>query len=135
MPPTIQTDRKLSRFILHLVIFTALLGIVGYVIYRFIPPYFKTPALPFIYLFFFIVSLLIYTILRKSATLPTRKFINYFLLLTMGKLIFFLSVMLVYSLINRADAIPFILAFSALYLFFTTFEVITGLRIEKENEK
>jgi hypothetical protein len=53
------------------------------------------------------------------------------MLVTFGKLIFFLTIILVYFLLNREDVLPFAIAFFILYILFTIFEVVQSLALAK----
>ena len=53
---------------------------------------------------------------------------NTYLLTIILKLFIYAGVMIAYVLINRSDAIPFMLGFFILYLFFTIFEAISIIR-------
>jgi hypothetical protein len=114
-------------FLKKLLIFTVILALAGYFITFLLPENYITPTLPYLYVFFFAITLVVHYILLKVAAKKTPGFINFFMLVTFGKLIFFLTIMLVYALLNRTDAIPFIIAFFILYVCFTVFEVILSL--------
>ena len=114
-------------FLKKLLIFTIILALAGYFITFLLPDNYVTPTLPYLYVFFFAITLVVHYILLKLAEKKTPAFINFFMLVTFGKLIFFLTIILVYALLNRTDAIPFIIAFFILYVCFTVFEVILSL--------
>ncbi len=120
-------------FLRRLFFFTLLLAALGFAISLFLPDAYRTPALPYLYVFFFSVTLLVHYILLKVSLKKANSFINIFMLLTFGKLIFFLSVILVYALLNRDDAPRFIISFFILYLFFTVFEVLQSLKHASQN--
>jgi hypothetical protein len=128
---------KLFGFLRKLLIFTLVLAIIGYFVTRFLPENYITPTLPYLYLFFFAITLVVHYILLKISLKKNTRFINYFMLLTFGKLIFFLSMIIVYALIYRDDALPFVISFFILYLFYTVFEVTLSLshtQPDKSNE-
>lgn len=118
-------------FIKSLFLYTLILAAIGYGIVYLLPDEYVTPTLPFLYLFFFSATLLVHYVLLKVAQKRTANFINYFMLLTFGKLIFFLSIVLLYALLRREDAAQFIITFFVLYVFFTIFEVAQSLSITK----
>ncbi len=109
-------------FLKKLLIFTIILALIGYIISMFLPAKYITPTLPFIYVFFFAATLIVHYILLKVSEKKTPGFINLFMLVTFGKLIFFLTIILVYAFIYRNDAVQFIVAFFVLYVCFTIFE-------------
>jgi len=91
-------------------------------------------AWPFIILFFLSVSLLVYRFLIKNSKGNHGKFINAFLLTTTVKLLLYLAIILVYSLLNRGDAIGFIITFFIYYLIFTVFEIFSIIKFLQKTE-
>lgn len=122
-------------FLKKLLIFTIFLALVGYIITLYLPANYVTPTWPYIYVFFFAATLIVHYILLRVSQKKTAGFINFFMLVTFGKLIFFLSIILAYALLNRADAIPFIITFFILYVCFTAFEVVLSLSQTKTKNK
>jgi len=100
-----------------------------------LPDDYVSPTIPFLYVFFFSVTVLIHYILLKVASKRAANFINYFMLLTFGKLIFFLSIILVYGFFRREDLVQFVVAFFILYLFYTVFEVVQSLSLTRDLRK
>ena len=115
------------KFLKKLLVFTIIVALVGFIFTMLLPANYITPTLPFLYVFFFAATLVVHYILLKVSEKRTPGFINMFMLVTFGKLIFFLTIILVYALLNRDDAVPFIVAFFILYVFFTVFEVTLSL--------
>lgn len=116
-----------TGFLKQLLIFTAIIGVCSTLAIFFLPSDFITPTLPYLIFFFFSVTLIVHLILIRVSEKRTPAFINYFMLLTFGKLIFFLTIILIYALLNRKDAVSFILTFFILYVFYTTFEVVLSM--------
>lgn len=124
-----------TKFLKKLILFTIAVAVMGTVITYFLPIGFVSPTLPFLYVFFFSVTMLVHYILLKVSLKRPASFINLFMLLTFGKLIFFLSIIIIYSFSFRDDAVPFIIAFFILYLFFTVFEVVQSLAHARERRE
>lgn len=123
-------------FIKRLFVFTIILAIIGTGIAYLLPDKYVSPTLPFLFLFFFSATMVVHYVLLQVSLKKASSFINYFMLLTFGKLIFFLSIVMLYALLRREDATQFILAFFALYFFFTIFEVLQSLSLTKSiNER
>jgi len=120
---------KYFDFLKKLLIFTFILAAVGFTVAYFLPENFVTPALPFLYAFFLSVTIIVHYILLRVSEKKTSAFINYFMILTFGKLIFYLTIIIIYALSNREDVVPFIISFFILYVFYTTFEVVLSLRL------
>ena len=118
-------------FIKKLFLYTVFIAVIGAAAAYLLPANYITPTLPFLYVFFFAATLLVHYVLLQVSLKKASSFINYFMLLTFGKLIFFLSIVLAYALLRREDAAQFIIAFFALYIFFTVFEVVQSLSLTK----
>lgn len=118
---------KYVDFLKKLLIYTIVLAAAGFLIVYFLPEQFISPALPYLFLFFFSVTLIVHLILLKVSQKKTGGFINFFMLLTFGKLLFFLTIIILYALFNRSDAVRFIISFFILYVFYTAFEVVLSL--------
>lgn len=128
-------------FLKKLIVFTIICAFIIYSIVYFLPDKYITPTLPFLIIFFFSVTLLIHFILVKVSLKKATNFINVFMLLTLGKLMLFLSIIMIYIFLFREDAVRFVMTFFVLYVFFTIFEVVQSLGHnqsqlrEKDNEK
>lgn len=128
-------DSELLKYIRKLMVYTIVLAVAGFFAYLFVPPGFISPAIPFLYIFFFSVALIHHFLLIKAIRSNPKRFINRFMILTFGKLLLYFSLIVTYSLFVRSDAIAFILAFAALYLFFTVFEIKLSLTAAKALKK
>jgi hypothetical protein len=116
-----------AAFLKKLIIYSFILALLGFLLVSFLPESFISPALPYLFFFFFSVTLIVHLILLKVSGKKGSGFINYFMLLTFGKLLFYLTIILIYSLLNRSDAVQFIISFFVLYIFYTAFEVVLSL--------
>ena len=122
-------------FLKKLIIYTLILAVAGFGVTYLLPDNYISPTLPFLYVFFFSATLLVHYVLLQVSLKKASSFINYFMLMTFGKLIFFLSIVMTYALLRREDAAQFIIAFFILYLFFTVFEVIQSLSLTKSIQR
>jgi hypothetical protein len=128
-------DKSYVTFIKNLIIFTLILALAGYFLNYFVPPQYLSQTVPFLYVFFFSATLLVHHMLRKLSVKKDSSFIRMFMLLTFGKLLFFLFIIIFYSLLFRADAVAFIIDFFLLYMLFTIFEVNQSLKVVKSKNK
>lgn len=112
------------QFLRNLLIFSALLGLIIWGISFIIPAQYLSPTLPFQFVFFLALTILVYYFLMRAAQERFHKFLNTFLVTTSIKLLFFLAIISVYLFLNRKDAAPFTISFFILYLCFSTFEVV-----------
>ena len=110
------------KYLRELLIFSAILGSIALILLFILPKTYFSPALPFLFVFFIAASLLSFYYLLRSTNKRFIKFVNTFLLTIIVKLFFYATVMITYALINRSDAIPFMLSFFILYLCYTIFE-------------
>lgn len=108
-------------------------GIVAFALYYLLPSTWFSPALPVLFAFFYACSLLSFMILSKSIQKKFSRFTSVFMLTTAGKLFLFISIMIVYSFLNKKDAVPFLLNFFILYLVFTIFEVTQVIGLTKKS--
>ena len=113
----------LLSFLLKLLLFTAVLAIAGYLVFHYSLNEYFFPALPFVYLYFFLLTLGVHAILLKANEKRPQQFVVRFMAATTFKLTVSVAVMVICALLDREKAVPFILAFAVLYLLYTAFEV------------
>jgi L-asparagine transporter-like permease len=103
------------------------------VLFQWLWPQFATPALPFIVLFFFVITLLtMYIVLRDDTGRDGKKFVSSYMLSRTVKLLSCLLFLLLYMFLNREDSIKFAIAFMVIYFLYAIFEIVL---LKKENEK
>ena len=123
----------IRKFSVRLIVFSAIMAALS-VIMQLVLPQYSTPALPFIVLFFFVITLLtLYIVLRDDIGRNDRRFISGYLL---SRIIKFFSVILfvfLYLLFcPDNDRIRFAVAFLVIYFLYSIFEVVI---LKKENER
>jgi hypothetical protein len=118
-------NQRFHLFVVRLFIFTLIISLLGFMAFYFLPAGYYSPAFPFLLVFFAAVTLIVHKRILKALYKKPSKFVNYFMLTTFIKMFFFLVVMIIYALINREDAIRFIIIYFILYLFYTVFDVIS----------
>lgn len=87
--------------------------------------------LPWLVGFFMLSSIGLHWAVSKAAAENPRRFATYYMGLTAVKMMVYLAIIAIYAFVNRSQAIPFALAFMALYLIFTTLEVLEFLKVGK----
>jgi len=112
------------KFLKQLLIFSGILCAIGLFLFLILPKAFLSPALPFLFPFFIASSLLSFYFLVQTISKRFIRFVNTFLLTIIIKLVMYVGVMVAYVLVNRKDAIPFMLGFFVLYLCYTIFEAV-----------
>jgi len=121
----------MTGFVRQILLFTAILMAVSLILYFLLPRFWFSLSLPFLFFFFLSSSILSFHFLLKSLTQRFSKFVNVFLLTTAVKLLLYIAVIIIYVLVNRSDALPFLISFFILYLCYTVFEVIKLVSVTK----
>ena len=122
----------IRKFSVRLIVFSAIIAALS-VIMQLVLPQYSTPAMPFIVLFFFVVTLFtLYIVLRDDIGKNDKRFISGYLL---SRVIKFFSVILFVALYLLLcpdnDRIRFAVAFLIIYFLYSVFEVVI---LKKENE-
>ncbi|MCK9400393.1 MAG: hypothetical protein M0Q51_10440 [Bacteroidales bacterium] len=124
--------KKYLQFVIRLTILSLILGLLAFILSRFLPGGMISPALPYLFILFYVITALVHYILLRISALNPRKFVSYFMLATFLKLMNYLIVVVVYAFYVKEGILPFILSFFILYIFYTVFEVVTILAQTKE---
>jgi len=118
-------------FIKTTVVTTIIVVIISIIIFTNISPWLYPPVFPFLLAFFVGATLLVYHFMLKSLENRPARFVNIFLLTTMLKLLVYMIFMVIYALLNREYARPFIVSFFLLYIIYTIIEVVSILKANK----
>lgn len=121
---------KFKGFFKTISVISASLLLISVIIFFFTPKIKISPAFPFILAFMYITTILIFKLLAKSMQNRLSKFANAYMLVNFGKLVIFSIIIVVYAVLNREDAISFMLTFFSYYFIFTIFEVFSLLRLK-----
>lgn len=120
------------QFIVKLALFTIIILVITFALNYLLPPAWLTPVMPFLVLFFAIITAVVYYVIKKATAKRFNRFVLLFNLSTFIKLIIYIGVLTVYIVLFPNDRIPFLAAFFVLYLCFTVFEIALLLRSEKK---
>jgi len=90
--------------------------------YEILNPWFN-PIFPFIILYFFTFNLAQYSTLIKKKEKSPIAFNTAFMAWFGVKFLLNLAIILTFALLNRSEALGFVLYFAVCYIFFTVFEV------------
>jgi hypothetical protein len=124
-----------KTFTFRLACFTIALACLTFGLSFILPGQYFTPALPYLFVFFFIVSFTVFFFLTQGKENKFSHYVNRFMLTTFLKLMVYMAVMVIYVLSYRNDAIRFILTFFILYLAFTFFDVLALLQHSRKSIK
>ena len=108
---------KIKRFFIKLFLFSLILAVLAFLLGLALPENSLPSALPYLFLLFFTVTLLVHWIVLRITELKPARFVNYFMLATFAKLMIYLVAILVYVFTVHDPILPFVLAFFILYIF------------------
>lgn len=123
------------RFLIQITILTAILYLIWGLTLILFPLHWLSPATPVMILFFLVVTAGIYYVMLQSASNRFPRFVNSFMVITLGKILLYAVLIVIYAMLNKPDAMAFIIAFFILYLVYTVFEVTAFLRDLREMER
>ena len=127
-------SKNFILFIKRLSVFSLIIILISYALSHLILPKYITPAMPFLLLFFYVITLAVYYFIDRASDKKFSKFVTAFMLSTFLKLMLYLSILLIYIfLINRKDSVPFIGAFFVYYILFTIYETVYIILSSKDN--
>ena len=125
----------MRNFILKLLGVTLGIAVLGGLAFSLFFAEYYLPILPFLLLFFFVVTIIIHTYQLKLAKKDIGKFARSNMLVTFFKLIIFSVIAVVYIAIDSENAVVFVICLMIFYLIFTFFEVSEITRSPKTNQK
>jgi hypothetical protein len=125
-------QQTLTTFVKKIFIYTLIIAVLEYFATTMIDPKWMSSSWPFIILFFLSFTILLHRQLLKSTAGNPKKFVYAFLMMTTVKILLYLAVILVYVMVNRDDALGFIVAFFVNYFLFTGFELSAVMKLLKK---
>jgi hypothetical protein len=128
-----NTTISFRKNVRSLTIFTVLIALISYGVFHWVTAIPITATYLFIIVFMYVVTLLILWLLSKSMERRLSQFANAFMLMNFGKLILFSLVIFLYAWFNRTDAASFIITFFIYYLFYTGYEIVVLLNINRQS--
>ena len=114
----------MKRFIIQSTVLTIIVFSLGAIVYSTFLHQYYLPILPVAALFFYIVTNLVHAYLLQIAGKSGSRFTSQYMAVSFLKMFFYLTVAIVYALLNREHAKIFLGNFLMLYVVYTTFEVI-----------
>jgi hypothetical protein len=122
----------MKRFIIQSTVLTIIVFIAGTIVYStLLQPYFSL-ILPFLVLFFYLVTNLVHAYLLKIAVKSGPRFTSQYMAVSFLKMFFYLTVAIVYVLLNRENAKVFLANFLVFYIIYTSFEVIQFSKVVRQ---
>lgn len=114
----------LSEFIKKISWLSFVICVLAFIIYFFAIPQYYLPVFPVIIILFYSVSTAAHYFLLKSLSARLAQFTNTFMLATSAKLMVYMLFAVIYLLINKKQAVNFLIPFAALYFIFLIFDVV-----------
>jgi hypothetical protein len=112
------------KFVFRLIIFSVIMAAVG-VLFQWIIPQYASPAIPFIIIYFFFITLFtLYIVLRTPFQVSGKKFIAGYMVSRIVKLFSTFTFLVLYMLLNKEDRWNFAGAFLVIYFAYSVFEII-----------
>lgn len=125
----------MKHFIKGIAIISLLLTLTGWLIFsQFIPGYYL-PVLPFLLVFFIVISISVHAFQLQQANNNMAKFARNNMLVTFLKLILYSAVAVIYFVFDSKNAKIFFICFMLFYLIFTVFEVTSLIRVTSANKR
>lgn len=125
----------MKHFVIKLTGVTLTIALLGGLVFLLFLPEYYIAILPFLLLFFFVVTIIIHTYQLKQSKKDIGKFARSNMLVTFFKLILFSVVAIAYIAIDPENALVFVICIMIFYLIFTFIEVSEFTRSSKENQK
>lgn len=128
-----KTREHLKKYAIGIAIITLIVAIGGYIL---LSQVLKSPiamVFPFITVFVATVTLVIHIMLVRTIGDKPGKFINTFMLSNTGKLFGYLLFMVVYALLNKDQAVPFVISFFGLYIVYTFYDITSSNNFFRKN--
>lgn len=121
----------IRKFSFRIIVFSVIIAGLS-LLFQWLFPQYATPALSFIVLFFFVITLLtLYIVLRNNDGQEGKRFVSAYMLSRTVKILSCLLFLILYMFLNQKDAIKFAIAFMIIYFLYAIFEVVV---LKKENE-
>ena len=115
---------KYAQFFVSLTLLTLALAGIAWLLDYMLLQQVVSQAYPFILILFYLVTAVVHIVLLRITYLSPRRFVSYFMLATLGKLVIYFTAVLIYIFTFQENILAFILTFLAIYLFYTVFEVV-----------
>jgi len=124
-------DKKFITFIKGISLLAIGLIAISLLLVIYVPAIPLTRSFLYIILFIYLFTLLVYRVLLKGQQERLSHFVNVYMLVNFGKLVVYIIIIFVYAFLNRSDAVSFILTFFIYYFFFTSYEIISLLKMNR----
>jgi L-asparagine transporter-like permease len=112
------------KFAYQLMIFSVIIAAIG-VAFQWLIPKYISPAIPFIVIFFFFITLFsLYIVLRTPNQVSGKKFVATYMVSRIVKMFSIFIFLILYMILNKEDRWNFAAAFLIIYFSYSVFEII-----------
>ena len=125
----------MKSFVTKSSVLTAIVFILGAVLYSTLLKPFYLNILPAILALFFVVTNLVHAYLLKISVSSEARFTSHYMAVSFIKMFFYLAFAIVYAFLNKEGVKIFLVNFLLLYVLYTTFEVVEFSRVIRQKNK
>jgi hypothetical protein len=119
----------MKNFLIKILGVSALLVVLGWLVFWLFLPGYYIPVLPFMLLFFLIITLLVHAYQLKLIRKDIARFTRSNMVITFLKLVVYSVFAIVYLAIDRTNALVFVVCLMLIYLVFSFVEVSEITRV------
>lgn len=123
----------MKHFTVKMLVVAAVLVALGGIVFSILPQYYL-PVLPFLLLFFVLVTLLIHAWQLSLAKKDIAKFARNNMVITFVKLVLYSVIAVTYIAIDSENAVVFVICIMLIYLIFTFIEVLELSNISRKGK-
>lgn len=125
----------LLKFYYKLAIFSTIVTLIAILLYNTVLKSYYVSQFPITLIVFILITGGIFYILWRDDKKEKGKFNQLFLMGTTVKILVLLTFLAIILIIDRKNAVPFLISFLVLYFLFTIFEVVSILSFVKSKKK
>lgn len=128
-------NADLKRFIAKTVVLSAVIALIGWLVFSLFIPQYYLPIFPYALVFFLIIAIAVHAYQLRLARTNMAKFTRSNMLVTFFKLVVYSVFAVVYIANDSENALAFVIALFFLYLVFSFVEVSEITRIAKRKNQ
>lgn len=128
-------NADLKRFIAKTVVLSAVIALIGWLVFSLFIPQYYLPIFPYALVFFLIIAIAVHAYQLRLARTNMAKFTRSNMLVTFFKLVVYSVFTVVYIANDSENALAFVIALFFLYLVFSFVEVSEITRIAKRKNQ
>lgn len=116
---------SLKQYFYKIIFFSIIVGTISGILFATLFSKFYLPVFPFLLLFFILVNTIVHWFVLRAGDKKPARFSAYFMGTISFKLLVYLAFLTAYVLIDKTNAMVFIITFFALYILYSIFETIS----------